>query len=251
MNAASFGRILFGASAILFGVIALMWHDAQTWQEVHPILGLPFGTIVGNGLMVAQIAGGIALMFPRTARGASVLLGAVYAVFSLTCVPAIVAHRAVYGSYGSFFEQFSLFCGAVAAYATSETDAARSNAFGRVARIGLGLCAVSFTLAQAFYLQETAQLVPRWVPPNQTFWAVATTVAFALAAIAILTTYRALLALRCMTLMLVLFGIVVWMPLAVAHPQAHLVWSEMALTFLIAGATWLVADASRKTAAAG
>ena len=252
MKAAPYGRIVFGASAIVFGAIALMWHDAQTWQEVHPILGLPLGAVVGNGLMVAQIAGGIAVMVPRAARRGSAVLAVVYAIFSLTCIPAVITHPAVYGSYGSFFEQLALLCGAVAVYAGTETDAARAGAFARAARIGLGLCAISFALAQAFYLQATAELVPRWVPPNQTFWAVVTTVAFALAAIAILTTYRAPLALRFMTLMLALFGVLVWIPMAAAHPQAHFVWSELALTFLITGATWTVADAtSKKTAAAG
>jgi hypothetical protein len=27
-----YGRIVFGASAVLFGVIAVLWHDADTWQ---------------------------------------------------------------------------------------------------------------------------------------------------------------------------------------------------------------------------
>jgi len=30
MKTALYGRIVFGASAVLFGVIALLWHDADT-----------------------------------------------------------------------------------------------------------------------------------------------------------------------------------------------------------------------------
>jgi hypothetical protein len=74
------------------------------------------------------------------------------------------------------------------------------------------------------------------------FWAVLTTVAFALAAIAILINHQAQLALRLMTLMLALFGLLVWVPRLIAHPQAHLNWSEFALTFLITGASWVVAE---------
>jgi hypothetical protein len=48
---------------------------------------------------------------------------------------------------------------------------------------------------------------------------------------------------RLMALMLVIFGVVVWVPALVAHPEAHGNWSEFALNFLIAGATWVVADA--------
>jgi hypothetical protein len=74
------------------------------------------------------------------------------------------------------------------------------------------------------------------------FWAVLTTIAFALAAIAILINRQARLAIRLMTLMLALFGALVWVPLVIAHPEAHFNWSECALTFLITGAAWTVAD---------
>jgi len=33
MKTALYGRIVFGASAVLFGVIALMWHDADTGRR--------------------------------------------------------------------------------------------------------------------------------------------------------------------------------------------------------------------------
>ena len=78
MKTAWYGRILFGASAVLFGVIALLWHDADTWQTLRQIWTLPFGTIIGGCLMAVQIAGGIAMLFPRTAHLASIALGIVY-----------------------------------------------------------------------------------------------------------------------------------------------------------------------------
>jgi hypothetical protein len=92
------------------------------------------------------------------------------------------------------------------------------------------------------YLSVTADLVPKWIPPNQRFWALLTTIAFALAAIAILINRQARLALRLMTLMLALFGLLVWVPRLLAHPKTHLNWSEFGLTLLITGAAWMVAD---------
>jgi hypothetical protein len=242
MKTASFGRMVFGASAVLFGVIALMWHDSDTWQTLSRIWSLPFGTIIGACLMIVQIAGGFGMQYPRTARFASIVLGIVYLLFSLACVPGIIAAPAVYVHYGSFFEQFSLLCGAIALYSASEANAARAVPFGRGARLGLGACAISFTLSQIFYLPVTADLVPKWIPPNQTFWAILTTIAFALAAISILINRQARLAIRLMTLMLALFGVLVWVPRLIAHPEAHLNWSEFGLTFLITGAVWMVAD---------
>ena len=193
--------------------------------------------------MVAQIAGGIGMLYPRTVRSASVVLCIVYLCFSLACVPDIIAAANIYDKCGgSFFLFVSLFCGAIALYAATEADAARAVVFGRVARLGLGVCAISFTLGQILLPRETADLVPKWIPPNQMFWAVLTTVAFALAAVAILINRQARLATRLMTLMLALFGVLVWVPRLIAHPKAHLNWSEFALTFLITGAAWMVAD---------
>jgi hypothetical protein len=100
------GRIVFGASAVLFGVIALMWYDSDTSQTLRQIWSLPFGTIIGRCLMIVQIAGGIGMQYRRTARLASILLGVVYLLFSLACIPDIMAAPTVYVHYGSFFEQF-------------------------------------------------------------------------------------------------------------------------------------------------
>jgi hypothetical protein len=242
MKTALYGRIVFGGSAVLFGVIALMWYDSDTWQTLRQIWSLPFGTIIGGCLMIVQIAGGIGVQYPRTARLASIVLGIVYFLFSLACIPAITAAPTIYEHYGSFFEQFSLLTGTIALYAATEPNATRAVAFGRMARLGLGVCAISFTLSQIFYLPVTADLVPKWIPPNQTFWAILTTIAFALAAISMLINRQARLAIRLMTLMLALFGVLVWVPRLIAHPEAHFNWSEFGLTFLITGAFWIVAD---------
>jgi hypothetical protein len=243
MKATLYGRVVFGASAVLFGVIALMWHDADTWQNLQHIWSLPFGTVVGGCLMIAQIAGGVGVLYLRTARLASLVLCVLYLCFSLACVPDIIAAANIYDKYGgSFFLFFSLFCGAIALYAATGADAARAVVFSRLARLGLGVCAISFTLGQALLLRETAHLVPKWIPPNQMFWAILTTIAFALAAIAILINRRARLAIGMMTLMLALFGVLVWVPHLFARPQAHFNWSECVLTFLTTGAAWMVAD---------
>ena len=35
MKTATYGRMFFGASAALFGFIALLWHDTDTWQNLQ------------------------------------------------------------------------------------------------------------------------------------------------------------------------------------------------------------------------
>ena len=245
MKTAVYARIVFGASAVLYGLIALMWHDADTWQTLTQIWRLPFGVTIGGCLMVLLIAGGIGMQHPRTARLASIVLGVVFLCFSLACIPDIIAASSLFERYGgSFFQMFSLLCGALALYATTEASAARTAALGRVARIGLGVCTISFTLSQILYLHHTADLVPKWIPPNQLFWATLTTIAFGLAALAMLIHRQARLAASLMTLMLALFCVLVWIPRLIVHPEVHGNCSEFCLTFLIAGAAWMVANLS-------
>jgi hypothetical protein len=75
------------------------------------------------------------------------------------------------------------------------------------------------------------------------FWAVATTVFFALAAAALLANRMALLASRLLTMMLLIFGLIVWVPLLLSGgPHSHTNWSETVETFAIAGTAWILAD---------
>ncbi len=245
-------RIFFGASAILFGMIALLWHDADTWQNLHQLFKLPLGVVIPLGLMALQIAGGLGILIPRTARPSALVLCFVYICFMLACVPAIVAAPAAYGSYPNLFEQLSILCGALALYAATSANAAPLGSLGQTVllkfirpefvRLGFGIATISFTLTQIIYFRFTMAAVPRWIPPNQKFWAILTTVAFALAALAILINRHARLALRLMALMTALFDALVWVPGLVAHPKSHSRWSEFCLTLLITGAAWLIAD---------
>jgi hypothetical protein len=239
-----YGQVLFGASAILFGVVSFMWHDSDLWQRLLP-LHAPFGGIIGWCFVVAQIAGGIAMMVAGTARPGSIILGAVYGSYVLSCVGSIIAAPAEPGGYINFFEQLAIVCGALAVYAANETDAARAIALGRAARLGLGVCAVSFAWAQVIYLHYTASLVPTWIPPNPVFLTNLTTIAFALAAVAMLIDRQARLAMRLLSAMTALFGVLVWLPLIAAHPATLSNWSEAGENDLIAAAAWLVADIPR------
>jgi hypothetical protein len=214
------------------GLITLAWHN---YNDSHQLRYIVYAAAA------AQIFGGAAIQFRWTAKTGAAVLGAAYLVFVLLCVPGIVAKPQIYNSWGNFFEQFSLLTGAAIVYARW-SSAWSPETLNRIGRILLGICTASFTLEQAIYLDATAHLVPKWVPPSQLFWAVATTVLFALAAVALLTSRMALLATRLLTLMLVIFGLLVWVPLTLSDPHNHANWSENAETFAIAGAAWILAD---------
>src|ERR1700680_5234975 len=180
------GRHVFGVAAVAFGLITLAWPDIDDWLQLRYIWNAQDGRIFVYAAAAAQIVGGAAIQFHRTAKTGAVVLGAVYLVFALLCVPRIVAKPQIYNSWGNFFEQFSLVTGAAIVYAGLST-AWSGETLGRIGRILLGVCAASFALEQVVYLGPTATLVPKWLPPSQMFWAVTTTVLFALAAVALLT----------------------------------------------------------------
>jgi hypothetical protein len=223
---------MFGVAALAFGLITLAWHDSNDGHQLRYVV---------YAAAAALLFGGAAIQFHRTAKAGAAVLGAAYLVFVLLSVPGIVAAPQIYNSWGNFFEQFSLLSGAAIVYARL-SSAWPPETLTRIGRILLGICAASFTLEQAIYLDATAKFVPKWVPPTQMFWAVTTTVFFALAAVALLTNRMALLASRLLTMMVVSFGLLVWIPLVFSNPHNHTNWSENAETFEIAGAVWILAD---------
>jgi hypothetical protein len=170
-------------------------------------------------------------------------VGPIYLGFALLGVPLIVEHPLVYNGFGNFFEQLSYVTSAVILYACfGSTAPAPPSKVARIGYYAFAICVVSFALEQLFYLPETASFVPKWLPPGQMFWAIATTVAFGLAAIALLTGFMALLASRLNTAMLLGFGLLVWLPALVADPHSSQNWAEGTETLAIAASAWIVTD---------
>lgn len=231
-----FGRYVFGTSALLLGIAGLVLHDQLISEWRLPGID---AFIVATS--VAQILGGAAMLFRKTRELGAIILGAVYLVATVTLLPGIAAHPRVYASWGNVCYQLALLAGAVIAFEL-ESPAPYAAAVSRGAVMVFGLCNISFAFEQVEFLARTASLVPKWIPPNEMFWAIATTIAFALAGIALLTGYESLLASRLLTLMLVIFGVAIWIPILIADPKTHGNWSEGIETFAIAGVAWLAAD---------
>jgi hypothetical protein len=219
------GRPVFGVTVLACGLVTLVWHVSV------------FSYVVG----AAQVVGGVAILFNRTARAGAVLIAAAFLILCLLSVPQMLVNPQIYASWGNFFYPFSLAIGA-AIVAARFSPAWDARAVTRIASILFGICIASFGIEQVEFLARTASLVPRWIPPSQMFWAIVTCVPFALAAIALLANRFALLATRLFALMMLLFGILVWIPILLADPHTRGNWVEGAETFATAGAAWILAD---------
>lgn len=242
------GQHVFGLAAILFGVITLVWRDFSIWHQNATLSHVPHYVILVYIAAAIEILGGIAIQSPRTARVGAAALGGIYLFFALVCLPRIVAQPLVYDRWGNFFEEFSQVAGALIVFST--VSLSHSERCAKLARLGylfFGISVISFTLEQLFYLSGTAEFVPKWIPPGQMFWAVATTIAFALAAIALLTGRFALLASQLLTAMIIGFGLLVWLPAPFSGPHDLLNWAGNAQNLCLAGAAWIVTDFLRQT----
>ena len=231
------GRYVFGGAALLLGVAGLVLHDQliSNWQ-------LPGSAAFIVVTSVAQIIGGAAMLFRKTIVLGAIVLGVVYLAISLTFVPGVVAQPGVYASWGNVFYQLALVVGAAVAYGLASPSPPYAATLCRGAVMLFGLCNISFAIEQVEFLARTVSLVPKWIPPNGMFWAIATTIAFGLAGIALVVGYKSLLASRLLALMLLVFGVTIWIPILVADPKKHRNWSEGLETFAIAGVAWIVAD---------
>ena len=231
------GRNVFGGAALLLGVASLVLHDQliSNWQ----LPGIPAFIVV---TAVAQIIGGAALLFRKTNVLGAIVLAVVYLAISLTFVTAIVAQPTVYESWGDVCYQLALVAGAIVGFGLAAPTSPYAASLCRGAVILFGLCNISFAIEQVEFLARTVSLIPKWIPPNGMFWAIATAIAFGLAGIALVVGYKSLLASRLLALMLVVFGVAIWIPILVVNPKTHENWSEGIETFAIAGVAWLVAD---------
>jgi uncharacterized membrane protein YphA (DoxX/SURF4 family) len=237
------GRHVYGLAAVAFGVITFVWHDFNNWQQIRALGSVPHREILADMAAAIEIFGGVAIQWPRTARAGAFALGSIYLVFALLWVPLITAEPRVFDRWGNFFEQFSLISAALIVYASfGPSDSKRRGTAARIGYLFFGICVVSFTTEQLLYLSGTAAFVPKWIPPGQMFWAIATTIAFALAAIALLSGRSALLASRLLTAMLIGFGLLVWLPAPFADPYKIVNWAGNAQNLAITGAAWIVAD---------
>jgi uncharacterized membrane protein YphA (DoxX/SURF4 family) len=237
------GRHIFGLAAVAFGIITFAWHDFNAWQQIQALGSVPHREILVYLAAVMEIAGGVAIQWRRTARAGAFALGSIYIIFALMWVPRIAAEPRLFDRWGNFFEQFSLVSGALIAYASfNPSDSQRPATAARLGYLFFAICVVSFTAEQLFYLSATAAFVPKWIPPGQMFWAIATTIAFALAAIALLSGRSALLASRLLTTMLIGFGLLVWLPAPFADRHQLINWAGNAQNLAITGSAWIVAD---------
>jgi uncharacterized membrane protein YphA (DoxX/SURF4 family) len=235
------GLYVYGGAAIFLGLLGLASGDfATTWQNVGP--HVPLRVPLAYLTAAVELAGGIALLLPRTARAGALTLTAVYSVFTLIWVPKALVNLGNYDPIGNVFEEFCLVAAGLllcAIFSPAGSSIARRRHFFVLL---FGICPISFGIAHIIDMPGLLGWIPGWLPPTKMFWAYATTMGFFGAAVAILTGIMAPLAARLLTAEIVIFELLVWIPNLSAGPSKHFNWAGNAICIALAGASWVVSD---------
>ena len=243
------GLYVYAGAAIFLGLLGLVSGDfATTWQNVGP--HVPLRVPLAYLTAVIELAGGIALLFPRAARAGALTLTIVYSVFTLIWVPKAFVNLGNYDPIGNVFEEFALVAAGLVLYAifspAGSSIARRRHFFVLL----FGICPISFGIVHIIDMPGLLGFIPGWLPPTKMFWAYATTMGFFGAAVAILTGIMAPLAARLLTAEIVIFELLVWIPNLSAGPSNHFNWAGNAICIALAGASWVVSDSISISAAA-
>jgi len=249
MPKASLGHPLFAGTLIALGLRGLIQGDfAPIWLPVPQ--GVPAREALAYLCAIVSLASGIGLLWRRTAAiAARLLLGFLLAWLLLLRVPHIFLSPTIDVTWAAC-EVAVMVAAAWVLYAWFAGDRDRQRlgwATGdkglRIARTLYGLALIPFGLAHFIYLEQTAVLVPGWLP-WPVAWSYLTGGAFIAAGIAILIGVCAPLAGMLSALQVGLFTLLVWVPIVAKGANAFQ-WHEFIASVALTAAAWVMADSYR------
>jgi uncharacterized membrane protein YphA (DoxX/SURF4 family) len=244
----AYGWRVWGLGIMALGAVCLAFGDFHPGQPMPK--EFPGRTELAYAVAAFMLVAGAAVQWRRTLPLAAAAITAYWAlaVVILMNGRVLLAHYAEFGPYESIAIELSIAAAGLIVYASSANiDAARSARLTHAARVAFGICLLVFGTAHFVYMNLTAPLVPKWLPPSQEFWGYLTGVAHIAAGVAILTGVQARLAAVLLTIMFALFSVMVHIPLVIGMPSNHWYWNENAVNLALIGAAWVVADSLART----
>jgi uncharacterized membrane protein len=243
----AFGWRVYGLGMMALGMACLTFGEFDPGQTVPD--RFPYRTVLAYVAGVFIVIAAAAVEWRRTAVWGAAALTGYYVVFVLLLMNGrlLLTDYAVYGTYESIAMQLAIAASGLIVYASAakinaQIDAALAARLSRLGQLAFGFCTLIWGGAHFVYMNLTAPLVPKWLPPGQVFWGYVTGVCFIAAGLAILTGIKARLAAILLTTMVASFGLLANGPMLVADPSSHWNWTESALNLALIGAAWVVSD---------
>ena len=237
------GARVFGLGIIALALVCLAFGDFDFGQSVPG--DFPARTAFAYAAAVFMLIAGTAIEWRRAVTWGAAALAVYFALVVVVLMDGrvVVANYSEYGTYSSVAAQVAVAAGALIIFAANaRLEGITVTRLTRLGQVVIGICAVLFGGAHFVYMNLTAPLVPRWLPPSGEFWGYATGVAHIAAGLAIVTGVQARLAAILLTIMYASFTPLVHLPMVVANPTNHFIWSENALNLILTSVAWVVAD---------
>lgn len=240
------GRLLFALSFVATGVLTVVTRDfGLLWRPLSQVSPWHDSLAILAGAFVFATAA--ALFIDRTAQVASLALAAFLLLRELVLqLPGVVNHPLVEASWYSASENLILLAGAwtIFSLAPRKTEALARFRHVRAGQILFALALPAIGLSHLFYLDQTAPLIPSWLPFHVPL-AYLTGAAHIAAGTAILFGLLPRLAATLEAVMVSLFTLLVWVPKVGSHPASRFDWSEICISTAIAGTAWAVVESFR------
>jgi uncharacterized membrane protein YphA (DoxX/SURF4 family) len=249
MRTVGLGKASFAIASAGLAVWSLTYaHFA--WQALPAWMPWREAWVYGSALVVLAASAG--LFFARAALPSALTLGVYQAVSAAIFVPQMLATPLSVGAWYPICEALTSLAGAWILYALLQrqlrgavTPIAGEGAV-RTAQVLFGLTCVFYGWSHFLYADYTAGMVPTWLPSHLAF-AYFTGLGHIAAGLAIIIGIVPRLAATLETVMMTLFGLLVWVPSFFAQPPPRWAtppdhqWSELAVNMMLAASAWIVA----------
>jgi uncharacterized membrane protein len=232
----SAGQAFFALILVWLGLLGLARRDfVPMWQPVPP--WVPARLALAYACALVSLATGVGLIWQRTAAIAARVIFASFMLWLLVLrLPNLFYEKPlvlVAWTFGSTAVMTA------AAWALCVRLAGDPGV--RVARALFGVALIPFGLAHFMYLDATTVLIPHWLP-WPAGWAYFTGAAFIAAGLAVATGIKGRLAAMMVTVQLLLFSVIVWVPRALAGSLTPFQRGEFVSTWALTAGAWVIMD---------
>ena len=213
---------------------------------------IPHHALFDGGLALILLGASIGLCWGRAAIPSVLAIGAYDAIWILLSTPSVFSHPLSIGAWYPFCEGLTAFVAPCILFMVVRSDSnplsftTTGTRILRTAQIAFGLTCIFYGLSHFAYADYTASMVPSWLPYPLEL-AYLTGLAHVAAGLGIITGILARLAALLETMMMSLFGLLVWVPTFFMQPPPkwatppHTQWSELVINIVLAASAWVVA----------